>query len=175
MNNGNSEAPVGPNDAGKFQQIVWIGLGIGICASFIFHFFIREGEGYGGNNVRGSQLRRSVSELLCSAEVYQVAVVYMSTRLFVNLSQVYIPMYLHETLNMVASSLALIPLIMFIGSLLTSLTIEKLNRILGRRFSYLLGTAMGIMACLWIQLRSGPDFVNTEIYIVAVLFGKLLK
>lgn len=57
----------------------------------------------------------------------------MSTRLFVNLSQVFIPLYLHETLNMTASSLALIPLIMFLGSFLTSLTIEKLNRGLGRK------------------------------------------
>lgn len=57
----------------------------------------------------------------------------MSTRLFVNLSQVFIPLYLHETLNMTASALALIPLIMFIGSFLTSLTIEKLNRGFGRK------------------------------------------
>lgn len=170
--NGNSgESQIGPDDAPKFQQVVWIGLGIGIVTSVIFHVFIREEEGYVGNNVRGGQLRRSVSELLCSLEVYQVAVVYMSTRLFVNLSQVFIPLYLHETLNMVASALALIPLIMFVGSFLTSLTIEKLNRIFGRRMSYIIGTLMGVSACIWIQLRSGPGFVDYEIYIVAVLFG----
>lgn len=59
----------------------------------------------------------------------------MCTRLFVNLSQVFIPLYLHETLNMNASALALIPLIMYIGSFTTSLTIEKLNRGLGRKVS----------------------------------------
>lgn len=57
----------------------------------------------------------------------------MSTRLFVNLSQVFIPLYLHETLNMAASALALVPLIMFIGSFLTTMSIEYLNRSCGRR------------------------------------------
>lgn len=57
----------------------------------------------------------------------------MSTRLFVNLTQVFIPLYLHETLDMTASSLALIPLIMFVGSFMTSFLIEKMNRLFGRK------------------------------------------
>lgn len=59
----------------------------------------------------------------------------MATRLFVNLTQVFIPLYLHETLNMTASSLASIPLVIFVGSFITSLTTEKLNRNFGRKVS----------------------------------------
>lgn len=64
---------------------------------------------------------------------FQVAAVYSATRLFVNLSQVFIPLYLHETLSMSASALALIPLVMFIGSFVTSIAIERLNRSCGRK------------------------------------------
>lgn len=59
----------------------------------------------------------------------------MSTRLFVNLSQVFIPLYLHETLDMTASNLALIPLTIFIGSFVMSIGIEKINRMFGRKVS----------------------------------------
>lgn len=165
------DAQIGPNDAPEFQKVVWIGLAIGIFASFIFHIFVKESNGHTGNDVRGGQLRTSVVDLLTSVEVYQVAVVYMSTRLFVNLSQVFIPLYLHETLNMAASALALIPLVMFIGSFATAMTIEFLNRVFGRGISYILGTILGVLACIWIQLRDGEDFVTYDIYAVAVLFG----
>jgi fucose permease len=98
-------------------------------------------------------------------------VVYMSTRLFVNLTQVFIPLYLHETLDMAASALALIPLIMFIGSFMTSMIIEKLNRYLGRKLSYVFGVLLGVSACLWIKLGSGDQFKSFEIHIIAVLIG----
>lgn len=133
VNSAGAESKIGPADAVKFQYIVWTGLIIGAVCTFIFHIFVKEANNYAGYNVRGGQLRHTVGELLRDIKIYHVAIIYMATRLFVNLSQVFIPLYLHETLNMTASALALIPLIMFIGSFLTSLTIEKLNRGFGRK------------------------------------------
>lgn len=169
IDDSSNASKIGPDDAWKFQQVVWSGLGIGVVASIIFHIGVKETNS--GNDVRSGQQRVSVGNLLCSIEVYQVAVVYMSTRLFVNLSQIFIPLYLHETLDMAASALALIPLVMFVGSFLTSFVIEGLNRGLGRRMSYLLGCLLGVIACIWIQFRAGYDFITYEIYAVAVLFG----
>ncbi|KRT78525.1 membrane transporter [Oryctes borbonicus] len=126
-----SGSQIGPDDAPKFQYVVWSGMSVGILCSLIFHILVK--EGYSGNDVRGGELRMGVRELMCRIEIYQVAVVYMSTRLFVNLSQVFIPLYLHETLNMAASALALVPLVMFIGSFVTAMSIEALNRGFGRR------------------------------------------
>lgn len=59
----------------------------------------------------------------------------MATRLFVNLSQVFIPLYLHVTLNMAAQSLAIVPLTMFLSSFATSFSIESLNKKFGRKVS----------------------------------------
>ncbi|KAK5639096.1 hypothetical protein RI129_011588 [Pyrocoelia pectoralis] len=168
-----NEGQIGPGDASKFQTVVWTGLSIGVLCTLIFHIFVKEQDDYGGGNVHAGQLRTSISEIFRNVQIYQVAVTYMATRLFVNLSQVFIPLYLHETLNMVASALALIPLIMYIGSFVTSMCIEKLNRSFGRKFAYVAGSGICVIACIWLGIRSGPQYTDYEIYVVAVLFGNI--
>nr|XP_023021993.1 major facilitator superfamily domain-containing protein 12-like [Leptinotarsa decemlineata] len=170
MNNGES-SKIGPGDGPKFQHVVWSVLSFGSLCSVLFHLFIKEHENGVGNNVRGGQLRTSVGDLLRDLQVYQIAVVYMSSRLFVNLTQVFVPLYLHETLDMAASSLALVPLIMFIGSFFTSLIIERVNRCLGRKLTYFLGALLGVVACIWIKFGQGSYYVDYYIYVVALLIG----
>ncbi|XP_018334072.1 major facilitator superfamily domain-containing protein 12 isoform X2 [Agrilus planipennis] len=170
INSDSNESQIGPSDAYKFQTVVWIGLSIGIFCSVIFHLGINEENQYSINNVRAGQPKRHVFDLLSRIEVYQVALTYMSTRLFVNLSQVFIPLYLHETLNMAASALALIPLIMYLGSFLTSIAVEKINRGFGRKIAYVTGTLIGVSACVWIQFGS-KSFAMYDIYPISLLFG----
>lgn len=168
--NSGDDTKLGPADQSKFQHIVWIGLGVGIFASGIFHCCVNENDGP-ARDIRGGQLRTSVGEILKSFNVYKVAVIYMTTRLFVNLTQVFMPLYLHESLDMKASKLALIPLVMFIGSFLMSFSIGPLNKLLGRKLAYLLGFLFGSLACLWIKLGQGDYYNNYGIYGVAVLIG----
>lgn len=66
------QSKIGPTDAPKFKTVVWSGLSVGVVCSVIFHVFVKESNGYTGNNVRGSQLRLSVKELLCTFQIYQV-------------------------------------------------------------------------------------------------------
>jgi hypothetical protein len=115
------------------QRIVLIGIGIGALTSLTFHLLVREGSTPGHVRVVGQ--RKSVGHLLKDVQLYQVALVYMSTRLFVNLSQVYIPLYLHESLNMGAESLAVVPLVMFLSSFMMSLLVKVLNKKCGRKVS----------------------------------------
>ena len=107
--------------------------------------------------------------------MYKVAGMYMSTRLFVNLTQIYVPLYLHETLHMAATSLAIIPLIMFLSSFKASLVIEFLNTKLGRKKSYALGVACALVACTGIQFGSGAFFVTYGIYPLSLLLGEYHK
>ncbi|XP_019872631.1 major facilitator superfamily domain-containing protein 12-like [Aethina tumida] len=162
---------ISPKDGPKFQEIIWSVLCVGILCSAIFHIFVREGDSNSSNNVRGGQLRTSVAELLSRFEVYQVAFVYMSSRLFVNLTQMFIPLYLHETLDMTASSLAVVPLTIFVGSFATSLGIEKINRHCGRKITYVIGTILGLAACIWINFGENALYKKCFIYIVALLVG----
>lgn len=96
----------------------------------------------------------------------------MPTRLYINLCQTYIPMYLHVSLNMPAASLAYIPLTMYLSSFLISLIIERLNTKLGRRVAYSIGALLAICASVWIQFGNDVMYVKYEIYAVAVMLGK---
>ena len=117
---------------------------------------------------------RSVTSLLKDVQMYQVACVYMPTRLFVNISQIYVPMYLHVSLNMPATSLATVPLAIYLSSLVASLIIERLNTKLGRKISYAIGVIMGLSACTWIRFGVGDTFITYELYSVSILLGKYL-
>lgn len=57
----------------------------------------------------------------------------MGTRLFVNLSQVFIPLYLHKTLALPGVTLASIPLVMYVASFVTSFLVRSFNQYLGRK------------------------------------------
>lgn len=61
----------------------------------------------------------------------QMAVLYMCTRLVVNVSQVYIPMYLTDTLHLTKTYIAIVPLVMyvsgFIVTILTKLISQKIS------------------------------------------------
>lgn len=169
LNNGES-SKIQPGDEYKFQYVVWIVLSFGGVCSVLFHLFVKELNS-DVTYIQSGHLRTSVPDLFRNVTIYQVAVVYMSSRLFVNLTQVFIPLYLHETLDMSASSLALIPLIMFVGSFITSLPLERINRYFGRRITYLIGFLLGFVACIWIHFGEGNIYTSYCMYIIAALIG----
>ncbi|ERL85998.1 major facilitator superfamily domain-containing protein 12 [Dendroctonus ponderosae] len=170
---GHDSNKIDHTDAQKFQYVVLSVMSFGTVCSILFHVFVK--ENHIGNaefqDVRGTRLRTDFLQLFGDLQVYQVAFNYMCSRLFINLTQVFITLYLHEALNMVASSLAIIPLIMYIASLLTSFAIETINKTFGRKLTYIFGTMIGVGACLFIQLGSGPFYTNYLIYLVACFLG----
>jgi hypothetical protein len=115
------------------QHIVLIGIGIGAMTSLTFHLLVN--EGFTPGHVRVVGHGKSMGHLLKDVQLYQVSLVYMATRLFVNLSQVYIPLYLHESLNMGAESLAVVPLVMYLASFAVSFLVKILNKKCGRKVS----------------------------------------
>ena len=119
------------------------------------------------------QRTRPISELFKDIQMYQVAGMYMSTRLFVNLTQAYIALYLHKTLQMGATTLAIIPLIMFLSSFKASLVIEYLNTKLGRKVSYAIGVAFALFSCTWIWFGKGKFFVSYGIYPLSLCLGEI--
>lgn len=95
----------------------------------------------------------------------------MSTRLFVNISQVLVPLYLHQTLGLAARSLAVIPLTMYLGSL-TAAGLQRIApRGITRKVHYIFGSACALIACCWIFFDSSSNYKYYYIYVVAVLIG----
>ena len=64
---------------------------------------------------------------------FQVGGLYMSTRLFFNISQVYLPLWLQDSLSLQATSVATIPLALFVSGFLMSLLISPLTKVIGRK------------------------------------------
>ncbi|KAL6430178.1 hypothetical protein ACFW04_007733 [Cataglyphis niger] len=165
------DTQIGPGDIHKFQKVILIGLVVGLIASIIFHIVVKESANGDANGSFLHRNGRTALVLLRDFRLYQIAFVYMLTRLFINLCQIYMPLYLHESLNMPATSLAYIPLTMYLSSFLTSLIIERLNTKWGRKIAYSIGALLAISACIWIQFGNDDTYTKYQIYAVAVLLG----
>ena len=175
-------------DVGSFRNIMLVVLGIGIIATVLFHCVVEEKprddripSSY--DEIDGEVTRRDfvqpmgIKDWFFEPQFYLVAGVYMSTRLFVNLSQAYLPLYLQESLELKSTYVAIIPLVMYCSSFVISRLMKFLNRTAGRKSSFLLGAVIGLGACVWVyygESETGKkmDFFRTYgIFFPAILFG----
>ena len=99
---GSQDSMLGPDDAGSFRNIMIVCVTLGGFASLLFHTLVRiqpfeamENRMNSAENLRPRQGRKiTTKDWLLEPQFYQVAGAYMTTRLFVNLTQAYIPLYL---------------------------------------------------------------------------------
>jgi len=174
-----SEQSVGPQDMNKFRTIMFVVLAIGAVASIAFHLTVTEKESSvsGYEEIQGdADLVRpmGMKDWFKEPQFYQVAGIYMCTRLFVNLSQAYIPLYLQESLELESKYVAIIPLVMYCSGFVTSFGMKVLNRVAGRKVSYIAGSVVGLGAAIWVYWGDALTyqwFKYTGIYFAAVMFG----
>ncbi|CAH0474096.1 unnamed protein product [Peronospora belbahrii] len=100
---------------------------------------------------------------------YEVGVVYMCTRLVVNITQVFISFYLIVTLEMSAISIAIVPLLVYISGFLATFFLRYLNESLGRTGSFALGAGLIVVALALSYLLS-PDTARW-IYPFSIILG----
>lgn len=129
--------------------------------------------------------------------LYQNALLYVFSRLFLTTSLVYMPLWLNERSSqphptpgnmtsiqsefldaeelMVKSAsvenIAIVPLISFISSFIASMIFKKIDYIIGHKIEYLIGSIISIIGCFWIEYAAKIDGPTYELYIVAILFG----
>ncbi|XP_050402518.1 major facilitator superfamily domain-containing protein 12 [Patella vulgata] len=174
-------------DAPKFQKLVFIVISIGAVFSFIFHVGVKEkkpvslderppttlSDSEAGSSIEESVIskvnRMYVTCWLKEPQFYQIGGIYMCTRLFVNVSQVYLPQYCVESLKLNKKIIAIIPLVVFSSGFVTSFVMRPLNRKIGRKATYFVGVIIGISACVWLYFinKSTAD----QVYGAAVLLG----
>jgi len=107
----------------------------------------------------------------------QVALVYMATRMSVNLGQVFVSYFVQYSLWLPCNTVATVPLTMFVSGLICSFGIRLLNKHLGRQVSYALSALLTIAGALMVLLVEwdGPNsefHKNYLIYVVAALLGR---
>ncbi|KAJ7365907.1 hypothetical protein OS493_002637 [Desmophyllum pertusum] len=104
---------------------------------------------------------------LKKSSFYQVAILYMCTRLIVNITQVYIPMYTLETLSLSKDNIAKIPLVVYISGFLSTFLTKPLNKCYGRKHQYT--SAYGAAALLGV---GGSTLLITALTMLADLIGE---
>ncbi|XP_058435205.1 major facilitator superfamily domain-containing protein 12 isoform X3 [Marmota monax] len=100
--------------------------------------------------------------------VFRVGVLYMTTRLIVNLSQTYMAMYLTYSLNLPKRFIATIPLVMYLSGFLSSFLMKPVNKCIGRNLTYFAGLLVVLVFAAWVAL---VDTLGVAVYVAAVLLG----
>ncbi|XP_061172496.1 major facilitator superfamily domain-containing protein 12-like isoform X1 [Saccostrea echinata] len=172
-------------DSLKFRNLVFIIVGMGLVFSIAFHFIVREpvqhedlsaaenayADGYSTSIEKSTALRSRMtwSCWLKTMQFYQIALVYMCTRLFVNVSQIYLPLYVTETLLLPKDTVAICPLVVYVSGFIASVAMRPINSILGRKATYAVGLFFGVGACVWIYFLS--EDTAKQVYGAVVLLG----
>uniref|UniRef100_A0A4W5RJS0 Major facilitator superfamily domain containing 12 n=1 Tax=Hucho hucho TaxID=62062 RepID=A0A4W5RJS0_9TELE len=167
-----------------FRDLSLIVLGIGAVFSFIFHLGTRERvphrEEPGSQNDESQPLisptpHNTIPQFflqwnhwLKEPSFYQVAFLYMCTRLIVNLSQTYVSMYLINSLLLPKNFIATIPLVMYVSGFVCSLVMKPVSKLVGISMTYLLGLVLILGFSSWVLVGMN---IGRLIYGAAVLLG----
>ncbi|XP_032388174.1 major facilitator superfamily domain-containing protein 12 [Etheostoma spectabile] len=185
---------LGPADIPVFRNLALIVLAIGALFSLLFHLGITERRRETGGEAGGEEGRRSIGEeeeeegerrpllprprtsmyllqwkcWLKQPSFYQVALLYMCTRLIVNLSQTYISMYLINTLGLPKNFIATIPLVMYLSGFLSSFIMKPVSKLIGKCLTYFVGLLLIMAFSYWVLLDGQ---MGQRVYGAAVLLG----
>ncbi|KAI5099344.1 major facilitator superfamily domain-containing protein 12-like isoform X2 [Silurus meridionalis] len=177
---------LGPVDVPVFRNLSLIVWAIGILFSLLFHLGTQESKAKGNQNEEEGEDNGERTPLLTRSapnspsvalqwrhwlkewSFYQVAVLYMCTRLIVNLSQTYISMYLTNTLLLPKKYIATIPLVMYLSGFVASFIMKPFNKLIGKSMVYFMGLILILIFSYWALVDT---HMGEGVYGAAVLLG----
>ncbi|XP_070765427.1 major facilitator superfamily domain containing 12b [Enoplosus armatus] len=170
---------LGQVDIPLFRTLALIMLGTGALFSLVFHVGTKESVSASGRenllitpSPSQEALARPVFQWkhwLKEPSFYQVAFLYMCTRMIVNLSQTYISVYLTNSLMLPKNFIAIIPLSMYVSGFVCSLAMKPVSKLIGISITYLVGLllVLGFASWVFVDKNMGAE----SIYGAAVLLG----
>uniref|UniRef100_A0A1B0D4I5 Major facilitator superfamily (MFS) profile domain-containing protein n=1 Tax=Phlebotomus papatasi TaxID=29031 RepID=A0A1B0D4I5_PHLPP len=201
---------IGPSDAFRFRDLALIITLIGVSMSVLFHFSLalanyEERRQHGGSGQRQAEQRTATEsdrllsstsnndqvsvissrfrrDILKNPLLYQNALLYVFSRLFMTTSLIYIPLWIDErsasppvdggtaSPDKSVDHIAIVPLVSFFGSFVASLVLKSLNRFISHQAAYLFGSLVGIAGCVLVAFVSPTDALEI-LLTVAILFG----
>ncbi|KAJ6215864.1 hypothetical protein RDWZM_010364 [Blomia tropicalis] len=103
---------------------------------------------------------------------WKFTIIYTAARMFINVSQVYMPIYLQQYLILSKETVAIIPLATYVTSFIFSFFTNGLTKHIGTKILILIGSAVGIATSLYIWFgKYGLIFRYYQIYAVAAMIG----
>lgn len=135
--------------------------------------------------MRPSQMpERRRKNFLKQPKMYQNAMLYVFSRIFTTTALVYIPLWLNDRLYQVAQvtapgdendssveHLAIIPMISFLSSFVSSLFIDRTHRLFDHKTLYLIGSFLCVCGCVLVEYSISVALSNVRLYTIAILFG----
>lgn len=116
------------------QIVALFAVAIGSVCSMVFHVGVNENVSNSDEKFEDCTITDvNKKKVIVQCGLYHIMAVYTMSQLFVNQSQVFIPLYLEEYLHIEAQRLPVLPLIMYISSSLTSYATKNLNINYGRK------------------------------------------
>ena len=186
-----SSSTIGPQDYHKFRDIALILTLMGVSMSVLFHFSLSLSN-YESRRRRLLQENPSVNDrerlvavvdaneprknFFKSPQLYQNALLYVCSRLFLTTSLVYMPLWLNERAATIPEGpdkpnvelIATVPLVSFLASFVAAILLKCLHR-MSHSLSYLLGSLLSVGGCVWVATALSPTAM--QLYGVAALFG----
>ncbi|CAI2356880.1 unnamed protein product [Caenorhabditis sp. 36 PRJEB53466] len=166
---------IGPWDFNHFRLAGWLAVILGVTISVVFYTFTKEPA----NQRRLSRLNSfssDASELVRMhwtswfghLQFYQIALLYMLSRLYINVSQVYFPFYITLTQNFDKRYVAILPMVSYLSSFSVSMinSLPVVNK-LSKKVLYILGLFSGLASCAAMLL----ELPGWRIYVLAIGIG----
>lgn len=168
---------ISPKDSPEFWHIALIVIAVGSLFSIIFHLGVKEPPHVTSSIQTGInadiylQPHLTWRDWLKEIQFYKIGLLYMSTRLYNNLCQVYIPLYLQDSLKLPRESIAIIPLVIYLSGFVFSFFMKFLSSKVGKKLVFFIGCLFALTACIWLYFGHGDDFRYGEIFGVSSLIG----
>ncbi|XP_048589306.1 uncharacterized protein LOC5512548 isoform X2 [Nematostella vectensis] len=102
-------------------------------------------------------------------EFYTLCMVFMCTKIVINVSNSYFPLYLVDVLHLEKEAIAYFPLIVLVASAVFSYLSKRITKLLGNKVSYCLASGMVIGAFVWFYFQTIG--AKDAIYGAAILMG----
>uniref|UniRef100_A0A7N0T670 Major facilitator superfamily domain-containing protein 12-like n=1 Tax=Kalanchoe fedtschenkoi TaxID=63787 RepID=A0A7N0T670_KALFE len=153
----------------QYRRIAYVSIFIGCCFVAIFHLGTSEPQLK--MDFEGKLRKRILwSYWFKKILYYQVALVYMLTRLVTNVSQAFLAFYVINDLQMTQSSKALVPAIIYVSSFIVSITLQEMTWASQRLKAY-----YSVGGILWVSCGAGilvlTRQLNSVMYIVSIFIG----
>lgn len=162
---------LGTGDATAFTYVVFIVVGTGVFFTVVFHLGVKEPSRDCRVEFATQSSKRSAANWRAwfrEPLFYKVGVLYMCVRVIINVTQCYIPMYTLETLDLSKRTIAIMPLVVYLSGLVSTLFTKPLNKCLGRKTVFLGGLFMILGTSVWLWLI--PPH-SKQMYFASVALG----
>ncbi|CAF0745666.1 unnamed protein product [Rotaria sp. Silwood1] len=145
----NDETDITSADAPIFRTLAFIVVGIGLICMIIFHVGLKESEQPAEETEYRLQLsltssgrlkRMTWKKFLREKEFYQCTFIWMCARVILNVTQVFLPLYIIDTISTLNRVfVAIAPLCSYVSGLLASFPMRAINKRLGRKPTIIFG------------------------------------